>query len=68
MSAPLVVNTTDGAVFTRRTVVDGQALYAIAGAPDDCPTSLMATLDELAEHGIAGTADVLPVPMGGAPC
>jgi hypothetical protein len=31
-----------------------------------CPNFVMATLSELAEHGIAGSADVLPVPVGPA--
>jgi hypothetical protein len=31
-----------------------------------CPNFVMATLAELAEHGIAGSADVLPVPVGTA--
>lgn len=64
MSAPLVVNTTDKTVWTRRAVTrDGDALYAMAGV-EDCPAMVMATLAELAEHGIAGTADALPVPVG----
>lgn len=65
MSAPLVVNTTDGTVWTLRTETrSGLPLYAIAGAPDCCPPQVMATYAELAEHGIAGEADVLPVPVG----
>ncbi|MEV0114627.1 hypothetical protein AB0H77_15445 [Streptomyces sp. NPDC050844] len=64
MSAPLVVNTTDGTVWTRRSVTrGGLALYAMAGVCD-CPDLVMATLPELAEHGIAGSADVLPMPVG----
>ncbi|MEU3282139.1 hypothetical protein [Streptomyces antibioticus] len=66
MSAPLVVNTADGAVWTRRGALrDGEALYAMAGV-SDCPELVMATLAELAEHVIVGAADVLPVPVGGA--
>lgn len=64
MSAPLVVNTVDGTCWTRREATrDGQPLYAMADCRR-CPELVMATLAELAEHGIAGTADVLPVPAG----
>ncbi|MEU4348268.1 hypothetical protein [Streptomyces sp. NPDC023838] len=64
MSAPLVVNTRDGAVWTRRAVTrDGVALYALADVCR-CPEYVMATLVELAERGIVGSADALPVPMG----
>ncbi|MFI1734007.1 hypothetical protein ACH40E_33305 [Streptomyces acidicola] len=64
MSAPLVVNTTDGTCWTRRTVTrGGLALYAPEGVCK-CPEFVMATLPELAEHGIAGVADALPVPVG----
>lgn len=64
MSAPLVVNTTDGTCWTRRTVTSsGIALYAPEGVCS-CPEFVMATLAELAEHGISGSADVLPVPVG----
>lgn len=67
MSAPLVVNTTDGTCWTRRAVTrGGLALYAVAGVCD-CPEFVMATLAELAEHGIAGSADVLPMPVGPEP-
>ncbi|KOG21759.1 hypothetical protein ADK36_12295 [Streptomyces viridochromogenes] len=44
----------------------GEALYALA-AVEDCPDLVMATLAELAEHGIAGSADVLPMPVGPEP-
>lgn len=64
MSAPLVVNTRDGVCWTRRTVTPGGiALYAPESA-QTCPNFVMATLAELAEHGIAGSADALPVPAG----
>lgn len=64
MNAPLVVNTTDGTCWTRRSVTRGGiALYALEGVCS-CPEFVMATLPELEEHGIAGTADVLPVPVG----
>lgn len=67
MSAPLVVNTRDGVCWTRRTVTpSGIALYAPESV-QTCPNFVMATLAELAEHGIAGSADVLPVPVGTAP-
>ncbi|MFC8424007.1 hypothetical protein ACFUN7_24535 [Streptomyces sp. NPDC057236] len=67
MSAPLVVNTRDGVCWTRRTVTSGGiALYA----PEQvrtCPGFVMATIDELAEHGIVGSADALPMPVGPEP-
>ncbi|WP_171108671.1 MULTISPECIES: hypothetical protein [unclassified Streptomyces] len=67
MSAPLVVNTKDGTCWTRRSVTrDGLALYAPEGVCK-CPEFVMATLAELAEHGIVGSADVLPVPGGTEP-
>lgn len=68
MSAPLVVNTRDGAVWTRRAVTrGGLPLYALAGSPRECPENVMATLAELAEYGITGSADALPVPVGPEP-
>ncbi len=67
MSAPLVVNTKDGTCWTRRHVTrDGLALYALEGVCQ-CPEFVMATLPELAEHGIVRVADVLPVPVGPEP-
>lgn len=67
MSAPLVVNTRDGACWTRRTVTEGGiALYALADVCS-CPEFVMATLPELAERGIVGSADALPMPVGPAP-
>lgn len=67
MSAPLVVNTKDGTVWTRRSVTrGGLALYAPEGVCQ-CPEFVMATLPELAEHGIVGSAHVLPVPVGPEP-
>ncbi|MEV8432038.1 hypothetical protein ACWHLZ_27870 [Streptomyces chartreusis] len=67
MSAPLVVNTMDGTVWTRRGALrGGEPLYAPEGVCR-CPEFVMATLAELAEHGIAGTAEVLPVPVGTEP-
>ncbi|MGW3192158.1 hypothetical protein ACWDBT_30440 [Streptomyces ardesiacus] len=64
MSAPLVVNTRDGACWTRRAVTAGGiALYALADVCS-CPEFVMATLAELAERGIVGSADALPMPVG----
>ncbi|WP_075737480.1 hypothetical protein [Streptomyces acidiscabies] len=63
MSGPLVVNLKDGSVWTRRGALrDGAALYAPAGVCD-CPEYVMATEAELAEHGIAGVAYALPMPV-----
>jgi len=67
VSAPLVVNTKDGTCWTRRMVTtSGLALYAPEGVCK-CPEFVMATLAELAEHGIVGSADALPVPVGAEP-
>lgn len=67
MSAPLVVNTRDGACWTRRTVTAGGiALYA-PEAVQTCPEFVMATLEDLAAHGIQGSADALPMPVGPEP-
>ncbi|MGW5175841.1 hypothetical protein ACWERY_15950 [Streptomyces sp. NPDC004082] len=67
MSAPMVVNLKDGSVWTRRGALRaGEALYALAGVCD-CPEFVMATQAELAECGIAGTAEVLPVPVSTDP-
>ncbi|MFE3031514.1 hypothetical protein ACFXKY_07685 [Streptomyces canus] len=61
---PLVVNTRDGVCWERRAVTpDGRGLYAVEGSCK-CPEFVMATLAELAEHGIVGSAHVLPVPVG----
>ncbi|WP_327671898.1 MULTISPECIES: hypothetical protein [unclassified Streptomyces] len=66
MSAPLVVNTTDGTCWTRRASTrGGLALYAMAEVPS-CPDVVMATYEELVEHGIAGEADALPMPVAPA--
>jgi hypothetical protein len=68
MSAPLVVNTTDGTCWKLRPQTRfGMALYAIEGAPKDCPQGVMATYAELVEHGIAGEAFSLPMPVGPQP-
>jgi hypothetical protein len=67
MSAPLVINLRDGSVWERRAMTAaGVALYALAGSCK-CPEYLMASESELAAQGIAGTADVLPVPAGPEP-
>lgn len=63
---PLVVNTQDGVTWLRRAVVDGRGLYAVTDSCA-CPEYPMATLADLAEHGIAGSADVLPMPVGPGP-
>lgn len=64
---PLVINTRDGSVWMRRAVTrDGHGLYAVADSVN-CPEYVMATLAELAEHGIVGQAHALPMPVGPAP-
>lgn len=67
MSAPLVVNTADGTVWTRRgSLSDGRALFAPAEICV-CPQYVMATEAELAEIGIVGSADALPMPVAMPP-
>lgn len=67
MSAPLAVNTLDGRCWTRREGTrGGEALYAPEKC-GTCPQSVMVTLTELAEQGIAGSADALPMPVGVGP-
>lgn len=72
MSAPAKVRTADGVVWERRAETrGGLALYAVEGVCG-CPVYVMATLAELAEHGIqsAELASVvaelgaLPMPVG----
>lgn len=66
MSAPLVVNTTDGTCWTRREAErEGLPLYALEGT--NPPEFVMATYAELEKHGIAGVAFVLPMPVGPRP-
>ncbi|MER7813861.1 hypothetical protein [Streptomyces sp. NPDC096153] len=70
---PLKVTTSEGAVWTRRGVnPQGRGLYAFDGV-EDCPTRLLVTLAELAEHGVRSADPVaeavaelgaLPVPLG----
>lgn len=65
---PLVVNTQDGSCWVRRALSsDGRGLYALAGSVPGVPDMVLATLRELAEHGLASMADVLPVPVGPEP-
>ncbi|MEU2111864.1 hypothetical protein [Streptomyces sp. NPDC019507] len=70
---PLAVTTLDGCTWTRRALTrDGRGLYALAEVAD-CPDYVLATLLELAEHGVQ-TVDplatvvaelgALPVPVG----
>ena len=60
---PLVVNTKDGTTWSRRAVTqDGHGLYAVTDSCK-CPEYLLATLAELAERGIVGSAYVLPMPV-----
>ncbi|NUS79127.1 MAG: hypothetical protein HOV70_23405 [Streptomyces sp.] len=67
MSAPLVINLRDGSVWERRAMSQaGVALYALAGTCA-CPEYVMASEAELAELGIVGSADVLPMPVGPEP-
>ncbi|MGA5424573.1 hypothetical protein [Streptomyces lavendulocolor] len=78
MSAPTThdpqrVTTRDGATWIRRAVdAQGRGLYALEGVCD-CPEYVMATLAELAEHGIKGQPlaaavaelGALPLPVAG---
>ncbi|MFD5697513.1 hypothetical protein [Streptomyces lasiicapitis] len=65
---PIAVNTADGVAWMRRAVtLDGDGLYAVDGAVPDCPEFVLASLADLAERGIAGSTDVLPVPVGSEP-
>lgn len=75
MSAPESVRTKDGITWTLRTVTSsGIALYAPKGVCE-CPAFVMATLAELAEHGIqsaelaAAVAEhgAFPMPVGPVP-
>jgi hypothetical protein len=64
---PLVVTTKDGVSWLRRAVTqDGHGLYAVTDSCT-CPEYLMASLAELAEHGIAGSAHALPMPVAPEP-
>lgn len=64
---PLVVNTKDGVCWTRRTVTPGGISLYAPESVRTCPKFVMATLAELAEHGIVGSAHVLPMPVGPEP-
>ncbi|WP_406000739.1 hypothetical protein [Streptomyces sp. NBC_00829] len=66
---PLVVNTRDGSCWVRRAVTrEGRGLYALEGAPACCPEYVLASLRELAEIGLRGMADALPMPVGTPRC
>ena len=65
---PLVVNTQDGSCWTRRAVTrEGRGLYALADSVAGVPDVVLASLADLAEHGLASMADVLPMPVGSGP-
>lgn len=60
---PLFVNTAGGQCWKRQHVDgDGRGLYALADVVA-CPAYVLASFAELAELGISGSADVLPVPV-----
>lgn len=60
---PRFVNTMNGACWERRAVTSlGRGLYAAAGSCK-CPEFLLVPLSELAELGITGSADALPMPV-----
>ncbi|MFF8482395.1 hypothetical protein [Streptomyces antibioticus] len=66
---PLVVNTQDGCCWTRRAVDRaGRGLYALADVQGPVPEVVLASLAELAEHGLSSMSmDALPVPVGVEP-
>ncbi|MDX3243488.1 hypothetical protein [Streptomyces sp. ME18-1-4] len=66
---PLVVNTQDGSCWTRRAVNRaGRGLYALADAKGPVPELVLATLSELAEHGLSSMSmHALPMPAGSVP-
>lgn len=62
---PLVVNTQDGCCWTRRAVNrQGRGLYALADVQGPVPELVLATITELAEHGLSSMTDCLPMPVG----
>lgn len=64
---PLFVNTKDGVCWKRQHVDrDGNGLYALADVVA-CPAYVLVSFAELAERGVVGIADVLPVPVGPEP-
>lgn len=68
MSAPATVRTTDGVVWERRAETrGGLALYAVEGVCK-CPPYVMATLAELAEHGLEAQPKGKPLPPRDAVC
>jgi len=66
---PMVVNTQDGCCWTRRAVNrEGRGLYALADVPGPVPELVLASLRELAEHGLSSMSmDALPMPVGAEP-
>jgi hypothetical protein len=62
----LVVNTQDGCCWRRRAVTRaGRGLYALEGVKGDVPNMVLATLNELAEHGLSSMSmHALPMPVG----
>jgi hypothetical protein len=65
---PLVVNTQNGFCWMRRAVTrEGRGLYALADTVVGAPDAVLATLADLAEHGLASMVDALPMPVGPAP-
>jgi hypothetical protein len=65
---PLVVNTQDGSCWLRRAVTrEGRGLYALADTVVGAPDAVLATLADLAEHGLASMVDALPMPVGPEP-
>jgi hypothetical protein len=62
---PLVVNTQNGFCWMRRAVTrEGRGLYALADTVAGAPDMVLATLADLAEHGLASMVDALPMPVG----
>jgi hypothetical protein len=43
---------------------EGHGLFALAGSVAGVPDGVLVSLSELAVHGIVGSADVLPMPVG----
>jgi hypothetical protein len=65
---PLVVNTQDGSCWLRQAVTrGGKGLYALAGTVAGAPDVVLATMADLAEHGLSSVAFALPMPVGPAP-
>jgi hypothetical protein len=65
---PLVVNTQDGSCWLRQAVTrGGKGLYALAGTVAGAPDVVLATMADLAEHGLSSVAFALPMPVGPTP-